>query len=203
MALIPTNLAITAEAEVSCDNKSIEISDTTGVYSSSNEGGYGSPNPLVSDATACTVSVMMPDPTTFLASGDPYVINAYPSLPNITDTIYSIPNTSLGLLADDVLPDGQYIITYHVEGIVGNDTFSNEYTFYFYNANQIECCLDKAGNKYDDDCCCGNDSSFINYLWQRNKLTQICNAESCGDNDSVIEMIKSLSDYCKNNDCGC
>jgi hypothetical protein len=205
MALIATGLVLVGDADISSDNLSIYFEDETGIYDSVlNPGGFGGGvNPMTSDATVATLTISMPDPTTYQANNNnQFVINAFPTLPNVLDNKFNVPNYSLGLANTDSLPDGQYQAVYFISGNFSANKFQNSYTFVFYNLSGISCCLDKKGAKFDDDCECDNDSDFIAYMHQRNMLNQCCNLIGCGGSDEdICEMIKSLSQACQ--DCGC
>jgi hypothetical protein len=203
MALAPTNLVISADADFSSDGLSINFEDTTGVESATNLGGYGnSVNPMTSDITASTLTISLPSPDTYQAdNNNQFTINSYPTLGNVLDNPFNVANFNLGLANTDKLKDGQYQATYFISGNFSANTFQNSYTFVFYNTAKVDCCLDKKGANFDDLCCNEDNAEFIQYMQMRNIRNQFCNAVECSNEEDALEMLKTLENYC--NGCGC
>ncbi len=113
------------------DCTSFVLTDETGSYSAlTNPGGFGTPNPNVSDILTCTVDITLPDGT--ILTGLSCIL---PSLGTETE----FDSTDLGLSGD--LPEGVYKLNYMM-----TDTNGYFYTIQkstlFYCSTQ--CCLDKA-----------------------------------------------------------
>ena len=81
----------------SLDQLSLLIIDNTGSYNvNSNPGGYGSSNPDIGDFVSFTVSVTVCDTVTLLPTGQVYLIDVFPTLPNTTGSGYQLLNSDIG-----------------------------------------------------------------------------------------------------------
>jgi hypothetical protein len=124
------------------DGLSIIVTDTTGAYNATtNPTGYGGPNPSVSDFTALSISMYLPDPVTLQPSTTAIPITAiFPTLPSETNGTYTITSTAL-LGSETVLVDGLYkgIITATYDIGAGDVSISpiTIYKPFYYIA---ECC---------------------------------------------------------------
>lgn len=77
---------------VESDKDSIFVFDQTGVFDAiDNLTGWGTPNTEIADIDRATVAVTVPDNDT------PFVIDVYPTLPNVTDIGFEILPDDLGL----------------------------------------------------------------------------------------------------------
>jgi hypothetical protein len=198
----------------SLDQLSFTVIDQTGAYNvNSNPGGYGAPNPAVSDFTSCQVGVTMCDPVTLLPTGPQYFINAYPTLPNSSGNGFSIYNVSLGLAADQKIPDGVYRFSMEIEDINEN-LYSTIETEVFYEI--VGCCIDTLTIEAAG-CGCSSESKKIKdivkaNMWlgllrpSVNELGLIVDSaiERCGQYEKAAEIIRELQKICNNQNCkGC
>lgn len=70
-------LVLTGSLVIDCNNLScLTFTDTTGAYSVSNTGGYGSPNPAISDIVKINFTVTDGDANAYLYEDVPYTPNA-------------------------------------------------------------------------------------------------------------------------------
>ena len=94
MALISTGLILVGDADISSDNLSIYFEDETGIFGiDSSISGFGGTNPLTSDALIATLTISMPDPTTYQANNNnQFTINCFPAFPNCLDNKVQISN---------------------------------------------------------------------------------------------------------------
>ena len=196
-------LILKGSGSIADNNLSVNINDVTGIYSSTNLSGFGSPNLLVSAFVSSLVQIQKPDPTSFLPSGDVYPLTSlgfdtYPTLPNILNNAFNIPNSSLGLSPADPMPDGIYLANYSAT-TGGNVVYKS--AFYFYNTKAIDCCYAKKAAKFCGCDDCDDNSEYMAYA--RFKLeysclkTYLCN----GDNKNAARYFKILTDACAK--CGC
>lgn len=178
-----------------CSNNNcqlINIFDVTGVYNSvSNPSGWGAPNPLISDASSSTLSVMYP------GSVIPTVINTFPTLPNITNIPYVLTPASVVLSA---FPDGKYEFISHIV-VLGVDYYSNT-TIYVLCG--VECCVRKllAGISSKRDCCM-DDEKVEAALLAQTLLDALKASAECGDFDNADLILAELQKICAGTDCGC
>lgn len=197
----------------SLDQLSFIITDQTGVYNvNTNPGGYGAPNPVVGDFISANVTVTMCDTTTLLPTGQTYTINVYPTIPNTTGAGYLIPNTSLGLAADQKIPDGVY--KFYIEMDTNDTTYDTTEYEVFYEI--VGCCIDTLTIEAAG-CGCSSESKKIKdivkaNMWlgllrpSVNELGQIVDSaiERCGQYEKAAEIIRELQKICNNQNCkGC
>lgn len=123
----------------SADRQSILVPDLTG----SGATGYGGSNPAVGDFTNFNITVTPASPTTYLPTGTPVTINAYPSLPSASDGTFTI--TSLALLgtADTTIPDGVYKFDIAADYNGGAGEGVAEGTFYAVYYEITQCCIQR------------------------------------------------------------
>lgn len=169
----------------------IKITETTGVYSTSNLGGYGSPNNTLGSITSSTLTITSP-------SSVIYSINlftlGFPS--NNLSFSYTIPFTTLGLTN---IEDGQWTFVYTVsDGITSFTT--TKYSLFYCNS---ECCVSKklANLKLEDCDCCKTDKSYDDYVLTQTMLESLKDAAKCGDTSKFAKIKKIIDKLCKNTNC--
>ena len=102
-------LALTFRIALSSDAKTLTITDRTGAYSGLQTGGFGSPNPAVSDATSATIKIAKRNSDgTFAAE---ITVNVFNALPSDSAGTYDISATT-GVNAD-TYTDGIYRFIFH------------------------------------------------------------------------------------------
>src|SRR3972149_3726762 len=117
-------LALTFRIALSSDAKTLTITDRTGAYSGLQTGGFGSPNPAVSDATSATIKIAKRNSDgTFAAE---ITVNVFNALPSDSAGTYDISATT-GVNAD-TYTDGIYRFIYTVAGSSGGTPFSTNVT---------------------------------------------------------------------------
>lgn len=176
------------------DCKSVEFSETTGAYSTSNTGGWGSPNPTIADATSAILTITQPDGTvTTIASS-----LLYPTFPTTDDTVtYTIDSGDLALGDDVALPDGIYTFVYEVLTTTGVYRVQLRKALYC----QAECCVNGLLAKVaTEGCDCSSelvDNALEAYFW-----LQVLKASECNETafDNALEIINRICDF---NSCNC
>lgn len=105
-------IALTLDITKASDCKSLTIAETTGAYNSTtNLGGYNSPNFTVADVTAATIDF------TRLNSTNTYTVDVYPTLPTTSSsTTFLIDSSDVGFGSGEAISDGIYELTYTVTG---------------------------------------------------------------------------------------
>ena len=116
--------------------KAIVITECTGKYSGDNKGGWGLPNPDITQVTKAQFEIYRSEATT------PQIISVFPDFPsNDTDVAYEVLISQLGLKS---VTSGTWKIGYRVSGIDQNGLPYEKYTetkeVFFKDA---ECCVDK------------------------------------------------------------
>jgi hypothetical protein len=193
--------------------KSLVFTETTGLYSPSNTPGWETPNPLISNATAATLSIYN-NSNTLLVTLDLFT-TGLPD-PNDTTTTHNWPNSSYqetaynfyqGLiintdlvpLSNDTIADGVYTYIYSV--IVDDITYSK--TKYFYNFCNVECCVDKLFAKVPDSDSCCNSTAANKALRAYSLLLALKRAAECYQKERFARLLRILQTICSGNPCNC
>ena len=180
------------------DCKTIEITEVTGEYSVTNTGGWGVPNPTIADALTATISIeKRKEDGTY---ENAVVIDAFPTLPNITETAFAITGFDYSGAVDSTFADGVYKITYEVTGDDGAAfTASVEKIVPLYC--NIKCCYQKLGVKAAKENC---GSELKEKFDEMTPLMFTLNsAKECGNVISLQNQIDYLTKLCAKCGCGC
>ncbi len=192
------------------DGKSITVYDQTGFYHpTNNPTGWGTPNPTIGSVSVFNITVKKPDPTTLLVSEDQsmwYTVAAFPTLPNVTGTPFTINNTNLGLIATNIIPDGEYefsvICVTNVGGILTSYTDRVRYVFY----SGVFCCKEQLKAKLDLKAagCKPCRDKMQDVLFMELGIDGIIYNNNCGDTNAAVEILKTLKSICEKEGCsGC
>lgn len=192
-------LELQRSVSVNCSSKLFTITDETGLYNaSSNTGGYGAPNIAVADVQAAYVQVTLPD-------GSQYNFDVIATLPNTSDTPYTILNTDLGLSATDQFPDGLWLINYTITGIGGVASSINGQVF-TYTANSYvlfdcnsQCCANENLANIQAGCGCKDTDKLLEPFIL---LEAAHAAVNCGKEEKATALINYLNTICGDG-CGC
>lgn len=187
-------LSLKASLDTS-DCLNLLFNETTGFYSSTNTGGWSTPNILISTATAATVAVTVP-------SGTVYSFNVFlAGFPSYnTNVTYSIAYDDLGF--SEALEDGIYSVTYSVSGLDGSgEPITYTVTISTFIVCNLECCVDTLLLNVDDwECDCSEDA-IDTYLSAFSILQQINHSIECGDLDTAESLLTLANKICKNSNC--
>jgi len=177
------------------DCTSLFFSETTGTYNSlSNSGGFGSPNPVVGDATSVLLKVLFPN------ADDTVDIDISASFPTVDSTVETeITSEDLGLAAGAVLADGIYEITYEV--IANGVTYTETKNIFLYC--NVQCCINQFIATIPDTACNCTDSSVSDALTAFMLMRSLEYAAVCGKKTKFTNTLAILNNICTNNDCGC
>ena len=125
----------TFDVEPSADCKNLIFTENTGFFVTTfNEGGYGAPNPELTDVTSVEIDVTTPGATV------PKTIIAGSPLPSDKCETFTLTPTLLGTTG---VPDGRYVITYRVIGSQGGNPFTITETIQKAFHCNLECLIDK------------------------------------------------------------
>lgn len=140
-------------------NGTVTFTETTGVYSSTNLTGWGTPNPEIATATEATLTIYLPNTTTLLPDSTTSVaidIGAE-GFPNTDNTPYIVTNEALGGEANTRMPDGIYQFDYL---IYINDVTPYTVSEYVLVDSTVNCCIaNLAGSVDATKCGCGKGAS--------------------------------------------
>ena len=171
------------------------FNDQTGNYTTTNTGGWNSPNISLTTATAASVAITTP-------SGTTYTFNVFVSgLPSYDiNSTYSISYSDLGFTSS--LADGIYTAVYTVNALDGSgEPAVYTVTKSTYITCNLQCCVDTMLINIDDwDCDCSKDAKD-NYLKAFGILQQIYHAIECGDLDTASNLSTVANKLCKNSGC--
>lgn len=195
MALIPK-----ATASVTTQN-AFYITDSTGLYSSTNQGGWGAPNPTTGSMVDAALVLHLPDGNTLLPNSTNVVIfNAdtspafYPTFPNTTGTPFVITGTMAGY-STVKLPDGIYQMDYELAQTTPG-TYNYTYSSYIMMDAAVECCLSKLAT---NACKCGNKQNRFIQGWSL--LEQARYAILCQNINNAASALQAAQNICAG--CGC
>lgn len=192
----------------SLDYFSIIAVDNTGSYDvNSNPGGYGVVNPVPGDFTSASLVVTMPDSVTLLPTGPSYTFNAL----TLLNSTWNIPNTSLGLAANDKIPDGIYKFNISGTAIFNLQEITYEQEVYVPFYQIVGCCIESLTiAAFPDKCGCNKE--YIERLVKANMwlsllkpvLNGLPQITICGQYEKAAEIIRELQKICNNKNCkGC
>ena len=190
-------LGLSFKIALSSDAKTLTITDRTGAYSGLQTGGFGSPNPAVSDATSATIKIAKRNSDGTFATE--ITVNAFNTLPSDSGGTFDILST-LGVNAA-TYADGIYRLIYTVAGTSGGTPFSASVTRFDILRNNIAICYQKkTANFVACECNCEEiEKEFQCFVLYMNLLKS---AECCGDLNSIQKYLDKLTELC-NDDCGC
>jgi hypothetical protein len=173
----------------------LEITDTTGLYSSGNAGGYGNPNFAISDAIDARIYVTDP-------SGVISIVNVFPTLPDSAGTsTYTILPSDLGLGS---LADGIYVLRYQVDfNNISSQTVQYEVTKTLLLSCNIKCCIDQLVAKIPTSDCDCEDQALKTALMANGLYMALLKAGGCGNTSAVTNLLETLQRICDSTDCGC
>ena len=168
---------------IDCCNNSIVISDSTGVYSASNTGGWGVPNETTGDVTVSSISIIDPNGNT------------------TTHSATALPLSSITITAGDIvtgattLTDGQYLITWSITADGNNYTaYSNPYS-----TCVVENCVTDKVADMDPDCDCGCEDCYSSATRYIATFEGLKAAITCGKQAKAAKLLEDLQDMCNNN----
>ena len=175
--------------------KKLSVTDTTGGYSASNTGGWGTPN---DDRTAVTAaSIVIKDSAAAVVHTETVTTQTNP-----VDWYADFTYEDIAL----TLADGQYTATYSIT-TPGDSGGTTETTVKFYVYCGLKCCVHKrlhaAVVAYGNDPCKYADKlNFANYLWALLKDFEDA-ARGCNFNKAKTAFDKLTALCATEEDCSC
>lgn len=187
-------MAVQAKFKIpeSADRFSVVFSELTGAYdSSTNIGGWGSPNPDTTDATTVNIYIKTLDGVTHTISNPV----GFPTTDKTKELV--IPYTDFGGGSGDVIPDGIYPVRYECRDS-GNVALTTDMQYVAW-VGGLQCCLTKLRKKLPiptSSCKC--DLKEITEISNAQiLLDSICDQLKCDDLDGAQNIIDYLKNFCK------
>lgn len=185
MAISPTLSACFKE-----NNTLLQITDTTGVYSGGNTGGYGTPNDASTDITSATIVITFPDNSTQTV--------------DVTSQINAQVVTG-DYVFTDITPsstaDGVYGFVYTIVSPSGTVTGS----LYKLFLGKVRCRLDKLVKDLPNKLCSECDTNaFIDRLnFAEGLYKGLLSLGSCYNLAGIDKLLTKLQALCDFEDCNC
>jgi len=170
----------------------IRFSETTGLYSTANPGGWGAPNIDVSDAVTATLAIT-PYGSTTTYTIDLLDTGLFPT--HETSFEYDLPLSEIG--SPTSIVDGQWLFVYTVTD--ATDTYTKTIYKYFYCNS--ECCVTSMLPDIDTCDCCKETSDYKNYILAWTHLQSLKKAAACGDSANFAAIKKIVDKLCLNSGC--
>lgn len=167
------------------------FTETTGVYSGSNTGGYGAPNTSLGTIVSAVLTVTDPD-------GEEYTIDLFNTFPTTDDDYeYTIDLADLG--DRDEIEDGYWQFSYTVND--GSTNYTGTYATVF--TCSINCCLkNMLVNLRLSDCdSCTDIYSYEEYVKVLALRDSLHDAATCGDTEYIDDTLELLQRMCNRTTC--
>ena len=197
MSTSNTNLTVDFSAceGNSCNN--IILADDTGDYLLGNPGGFGSPNPSISEVSQVTAVITFSDNTQVILDITDLSSGGYPVTP------FLITIAELGLsdkIVDQVITIN---LTYSGTTIQGSSIFwTSSTTKTILYTCQTDCCFDKLMTKVQvSDCSCCQDGYLAKVMKGRAFLDAAKLAASCGQKNKATKLLQAAQFLCNSKSC--
>ena len=169
----------------------IRFNETTLSYTTSNTGGYGTPNPLDSTFTSATLEITGPNTVTYTINL--FATSLFPTYDS--SQVYDIPLSGMG--SPTSIVDGQWKFVYTISDGVNIYT-KTIYKLFYCNS---ECCVTKMQPTIETCDCCNDTESYSTYVKAWSFLQSLKNAAKCGDTTLFASIKKIVDKLCLNNGC--
>ncbi len=183
----------------SADCESLVITDKTESYSSTNPGGWESPNPALNTALTATINIAKRNSDGTWTTSEDSPIDVYPTFPSVEDAEVTITGEDAGYGVGSNFEDGVYRTIYTVTGNDGEEDYTYTTTYYFSNTCAIDCCYQQAAVAASVcNCACDDiNNKLKNIAFYRRLLKS---SECCGNLQLIQKYIDLLTKLCA--DCG-
>jgi hypothetical protein len=168
----------------------LKVTDISGLYNAdSNLTGWNSPNATSSDVTA--VNLTINSNGTILTDQLPAEING--------DFAYT--------LADQILADGFYDMTYTVDYSMGSPLVATTVTYELteFITCSARCCIDKMWLRVADDHCNCSKGDLMTKAIEAEALLKAAqtSAAACGNRTQAVLLLEAVTDLCAFEECNC
>lgn len=177
------------------------FTDTTGDYSSSNTGGWGTPNPSKTSVMIAFLTIYPPDPDTLIPNGQAYVSPSF----NLLASGYPITNP-IGLLPMDFgmgnnetkIPDGVWGFRLNLSVLVsGNEVTLDPVDYFTVFTKQTACCIN---GMFKNGCKCGEIKKTL--LEAKYAILAAGYAMECNNVQDAADNLKFAMNVCNKKKCG-
>ena len=181
---------ITLEACIKEGCTIFQFTDTTGVYSVGNTGGYGSPNTLNTSITSATILITFPD-----ASTQTVDVTTEINAPTIVGDIVFTDVTPTNLT------DGIYSFLYTSTTATGTAT----YTLHKLFLCNVRCCLDKLWKEVPNKMCaeCETNAYIERVQLAESLYNSLVAMGGCYKLESITKVLTKLQSLCDFENCNC
>lgn len=174
--------------------RELAFTETTGAYNvSDNPGGWGAPNPIISNQNAAEITILPPGAT--IATVLNLLTVSFPTIDNTQEFI--IKSQDVGLGTDEILPDGLWGIKYTVSGVnsAGTvDSYTNSQIIFV--SGQARCCAYGLLADTDISCCDCDGSDLARALEAFTYYRAAIACAACGNGDKFTEALAIVMNYC-------
>jgi len=189
------------------DCKTVSYSELTGIFSTGNTTGWNdSSTAYIADITTATLSITSPIATT------PTIIDIFNIItpngfPTTDSPSLEYDLTSINIVGSNTiatLDDGLYTFKYEVYDATNDQYYSTTKEVAF--LCQSKCCVQKFAKKVGEGSCCdGCANEDMDKFLTGFALLKTLEALSggCGNTEEFNKTLKTLTNLCKNNACGC
>lgn len=175
-----------------CDTAT--VTDLTSAYSGITPGGFGAPNPEISDVATATIQIAKRG--TNDVWGTNTTIDVYPTLPSASAGSVDIDTTDYSA----GFGDGVYRFIYTITGVQSSTPFTYTKTIYRPISCSAKCCAQKLSKKIAT--CCTDE-----LMDKQRRVTVLMRslegACDCGSLDEMQNIITELGNICRLCGCNC
>jgi hypothetical protein len=183
-------------ATLKANGEILNIEDTTGAYSTTNIGGYGTPNDTSASAQTAVVQIWKRNEDG--AYGDMTEVDVYPTLPSDSGGDIDIDADDAG--QSETMSDGVYKIKYKIASAIAPYTYDTTQYKSFHPA--IDCCYQNLALKQVNcSCNCADVNDKLTKMTLQFALLK--RAECSGDLDAIQKYINYITRLCDSCGCGC
>lgn len=184
-------------SSISSDASTLTITDCTGIYSSLNLGGWGSPNSAIGDVATATIKIAKRNSEGTYPTD--VTVNAYSTLPSNAGGTFDIGKALYPL----GFSDGIYRLIYTVTGVTSSVPFTYSVTIYRTISCSISCCWQKLSLQVCQD------TTYNEDLLEQHRFVSIqmralqASSCDCGNLNDTQTILDTITKFCKNLNCGC
>lgn len=175
-----------------CDTAT--VTDLTSAFSGITPGGYGNPNPAISDVTIATIKISKRGTDGIWGANT--IIDVYPDLPSASAGSVDIDTTDY----PDGFGDGVYRFIYTITGSLEDVPFTYSKTIYRPISCAAKCCWQKLSKKIAT---CSTDELMDKQRRVSVLMRSLDGGCDIGNLDAIQNTITELSNICRNCGCGC
>ena len=169
----------------------LQFSENTGVYSTANTTGWGTPNAELVSALTATLKITNPSLVSYTID---LFDNAYPT--SVEGFSYNIPLNEMG--SPTSIVDGKWDFVYTVTldtGVI----YTTSQSLYF--TCNTKCCVSNMLANVNTCDSCPKDDSEKNYNTVKTMFDSLENAAECGDETTFVSIKKIIDKLCLNSGC--